>query len=341
MISDSAPTKAPLRQAERLGCYLMPGRSAQSADALSEAVTAERMGLDAVWIAEKYDVKDLPTLAGAIGALTRNVSIGAAVTHPGVRHPMVLASMGQTMQAITGGRFRIGFGRAVPQKWRDYGLAVPTVRSFADLAQLLRRLWAGETVAYDGPLGVYPNLRLETVAGVLPPPLLLAAIGPRMIELSGVSFDGVILHPFLTVDAIRRSADAARSACAASGRDPGAFTVVGVVVVAVDADDGEQERIVTARALRYLRAPGLGESLTAANAWDTAPLAAMRLRGAARNPSSVVPGEWLSASAAAGDADAVRSRLSEYFEAGLDEIIVHGSTARELDGVNLRPVARR
>jgi 5,10-methylenetetrahydromethanopterin reductase len=338
--SDFVPTSASLRLAERLGCYLMPGRSAKPTDALSEAVAAERMGLDAVWIAEKYDVKDLPSLAGAIGAMTRTVSIGAAVTHPGVRHPMVLASMGQTMQAITGGRFRIGFGRAIPQKWRDYGLAVPTMRSFADLGQILRRLWGGETVVYDGPLGVYRNLRLETVADVLPPPLLLAAIGPRMLELSGAYFDGVILHPFLTVDAIRRSADAARRACAASGRDPEAFTVVGAVVVAVDADAGEQERIVAARALRYLRAPGLGESLTAANEWDDAPLAAMRVRGTSRDPSSVVPGKWLSASAATGGADAVRDRLGEYFEAGLDEIIMHGTTARELDGVDLRPVAR-
>jgi probable F420-dependent oxidoreductase len=244
------------------------------------------------------------------------------------------------MQAITGGRFRIGFGRAIPQKWHDYGLAVPTIRSFADLGQILRRLWAGETVVYDGPLGSYRNLRLETVAEAAPPPLLLAAVGPRMLELAGASFDGVILHPFLTADAIRRSADAARRACAASGRDPEAFTVVGAVVVAVDADAGEQERIVAARALRYLRAPGLGESLTAANKWDDAPLAAMRVRGTSRDPSSVVPGEWLSASAATGDADAVRGRLSEYFEAGLDEIILHGTTARELDGVDLRPVVR-
>jgi 5,10-methylenetetrahydromethanopterin reductase len=318
----------------------MPGRSAKPADALGEAVLAEQMGLDAVWIAEKYDVKDLPSLAGAIGALTQYVTIGAAVTHPGVRHPMVMASMGQTLQAITGGRFRIGFGRATPQKWSDYGIAIPQRRTFSDLAQILRRLWAGETVAYDGPLGTYPNLRLETAADVLPPPQLLAAVGPRMLELSGTYFDGVILHPFLTVDAIRRSADAARRACEASGRDPEAFTVVGAVVVAVDAPDEEQERIVVARALRYLRAPGLGESLTAANAWDDAPLAAMRVRGASRNPSSVVPREWLAASAATGDADAVRSRLSECFEAGLDEIIMHGSTARELDGVELRPMAR-
>jgi hypothetical protein len=111
--------------------------------------------------------------------------------------------------------------------------------------------------------------------------------------------------------------------------------------VAVDADAREQERIIAARALRYLRTPGLGESLTAANAWEDAPLAGMRVRGASRNLSSVVPAHWLSAAAAAGDADAVRSRLGEYFEAGLDEIIMHGSTARELDGVDLRPVARR
>jgi len=317
----------------------MPGRSSVAGDAVAEAVLAEELGLSAVWIAEKYDVKDLPSLAGAIAASTTSIGIGTAVTHPAVRHPMVLASMGQTLQSLSGGRFRIGFGRATPQKWRDYGIAVPTMRTFSDLATLLRQLWAGETVSYEGPLGSFPRLRLETHLEAAPPRQLLAAVGPRMLALSGAHFDGVILHPFLTPEAVRASAAAARRSREEAGRDPDDFLVVAAVVVAVDADEQEHARIVSGRALRYLRSPGLGESISAVNSWDPAPLAAMRERGASRDPAAVVPRAWMDSSAAAGSLAVVRDRLETYLDAGVDEIILHGSTARELERAEFRTVA--
>jgi 5,10-methylenetetrahydromethanopterin reductase len=334
----SPPTSTARRRG--LGCYVSPGRVSDPRVALAEAVLADRNGLDAIWIAEKYDFKDLPALAGAIGARTTSVRIGAAVTHPGVRHPMVVASMGQTLQALTGERFRIGFGGAIPQKWQDYGVAVPTRAMFGDLAQLLRQLWAGEAVSYDGPLGRYPNLRLETLADLSPPPLLLAAVGPKMLDLAGSHFDGVILHPFLTVDAVARSAGAVRRAAEAAGRDPATITVVSAVVVAVDAAPAAEEAIVAARALRYLRTPGLGEAIVTANGWDAAGLEPMRVKGARPAPSTVVPRTWLESSAGIGTANNVRGRLGAYFDAGIDEIILHGSTAHQLDGVDLRPAVR-
>jgi 5,10-methylenetetrahydromethanopterin reductase len=317
-------------QPRRLGCYLMPGKSSDSRLALEEAQVAEQLGLDAVWIAEKYDVKDLPSLAGAIGALTDSVRIGAAVTHLGMRHPIALASMGQTLQAITGGRFRIGFGRSMPAKWDNYGVVPPKLRSFADTATVLRQLWAGETVSYDGPIGRFPKLRLEAIADVPPTPLLLAGVGPRMLELAGSDFDGVILHPFLTCDAVARSGAAARRAHEVAGHDPVAFRVVAAIVVAINCDPDEEQQIVGGRATRYFRTPGLGESLADVNGWDRAPLAALRMRSTDRSIRPSLPRAWLESSAALGDAAAAKARLDEYFEAGVDEIILHGSTAPQL-----------
>ena len=73
---------------------------------------------------------------------------------------MVLASMGQTLQALTGERFALGLGRSALWRWQAYGVPAPTLESLGDTADILRRLWAGETVAYDGPLGTFPALRL-------------------------------------------------------------------------------------------------------------------------------------------------------------------------------------
>ena len=127
--------------------------------------TPGSIGLGAVWIGERYDTKDLPSLASAIGQVTRRVGIGAAVTSPGLRHPMVLASMGQTLQALTGERFLLGLGRSAEWRWRSYGVASPTLASLADTAGILRDLWAGRTVHYDGPAGHFPEIRLAQLSG--------------------------------------------------------------------------------------------------------------------------------------------------------------------------------
>jgi alkanesulfonate monooxygenase SsuD/methylene tetrahydromethanopterin reductase-like flavin-dependent oxidoreductase (luciferase family) len=54
--------------------------------------------------------------------------------------------------------------------------------------------------------------------GLPVPPLLLAAIGPRGLELAGRHFEGVILHPFLTADAVAASARRVRAEAEAAGR---------------------------------------------------------------------------------------------------------------------------
>ena len=197
--------------ADVLGTYVLPGGVADPRPVVEQARRAEAVGLGTAWIGERYDTKDLPSLAGALTQTTDRIRIGAAVTHTGLRHPMVLASMGQTLQALSGGRFLLGVGRSASWRWRNYGVPAPTLQSLGDTAAILRRLWAGETVAYDGPAGRFPRLRLAQRPEVSPPPLLLAAVGPRTLALAGRSFDGVILHPFLTPEAVGRSVGIVRA----------------------------------------------------------------------------------------------------------------------------------
>src|SRR5690606_15454878 len=94
VINSSSPTTPPPPASRtgtlgRLGCYVLPGAAHNPREGLDEARAAEALGLGGVWIGERYDSKDLPTLASAIGQVTRRVRIGAAVTHPILRHPMV------------------------------------------------------------------------------------------------------------------------------------------------------------------------------------------------------------------------------------------------------------
>src|SRR3984957_20280078 len=95
----------------RLGAYVLPGAARDPASGIGQARATERMGLGTTWIGERYDTKDLGALAGALSQVPSRGQIAAGITHPYLRHPMVLASMGQTLQALTGGRVLLGFGR--------------------------------------------------------------------------------------------------------------------------------------------------------------------------------------------------------------------------------------
>ena len=334
----------------RLGSYVLPGGVGDPRPIVQQAQVAEASGLGTVWIGERYDTKDLPSLAGALTQTTSSIRIGAAVTHTQLRHPMVLASMGQTLQALSAGRFLLGFGRSAPWRWRDYGEPMPTLTSLGDVAQILRRLWAGETVDYDGPAGRFPRLRLSQRPEIDPPPILLAAVGPKTLSLAGQAFDGVILHPFLTPDAVARSVRSVRAAASTAGRNAARIRCYATVVVAPDQNIPDSESAVNARGAGYFHVSGLGDALVAANGWDAAELARYRnhptftalgdrqadkalSRAELIEISRTLPEHWLASSSATGTAAKCAARLTEYLDAGADEIILHGTTPDNLESL--------
>lgn len=215
-------------------------------------------------------------ITGAISQVTSKVRIASGVTHLQSRHPAVLASLAMTAQALSDGRFILGVGRSVEAMWKAVGLPPSTSASIVDHADIFRRLCRGDRVRYDGPAGTYPSLRLNDLPDQPVPPLVFAAIGPKGLELAGRHFDGVLLHPFLTPAAVRRSVDLVRGAERASGRPAGSVRVYATVVVACDLPPDEEVAVVAARAVAYYQIPGFGERLAAANGWDTEPLTRLR-----------------------------------------------------------------
>src|SRR5205085_7806537 len=130
------------------------------------------------WLSERFGTKDMGTVGGALAQATERVTIGAAVTHFQTRHPLALASLGITMQALSQERFVLGAGRSIPILWKAWGLPQVNNQVLIDGVDMLRRLCTGERVKYDGPLGSYPSLQLVDLPDVAPPPVLLAALRP-------------------------------------------------------------------------------------------------------------------------------------------------------------------
>jgi alkanesulfonate monooxygenase SsuD/methylene tetrahydromethanopterin reductase-like flavin-dependent oxidoreductase (luciferase family) len=170
------------------------------------------------------------------------------------------------------------------------------------------------------------------------------------VDVAGRAFDGVILHPFLTVDGVRDSVRRVREAAQRVGRDPSAVRCVATIVVAPDASAQDEALAVRARAAGYFSVSGLGDALVRANGWDEADLA--RYRGqrplveldglpADKHLSRQqlidlcdgMPATWIPSSSVTGDARTCAHRLREYLAAGADEIILHGMVGDQVTGL--------
>ncbi|WP_409330839.1 TIGR03857 family LLM class F420-dependent oxidoreductase [Trujillonella humicola] len=344
--TQASPGEARPAEGARLGAYILPGRVPDPRPAVPQARDAEEAGLGSVWLSERWGTKDLGVIAGAVGATTERIRIAAGITQFLVRNPAILASLAMTAQGLTDGRFVLGFGRSVPALYRALGLPAVTNQIMIDYADMMRRLFRGEKVSYEGPAGRFPALRLADVPDAPPPPMILAAIGPKTLALAGAHFDGVLLHPFLTPEAVGRAAAQVREGAEQAGRDPSSVTVWATVVTASGLPPEEEAAVVGARAVTYYQIPGFGEQLAEANGWDTAPLATLRahpqlagIKGAADSvrtrselteAATALPGHWVSAASAVGSPDECAERLAAYRAAGADELLLHGSTPRQL-----------
>lgn len=328
--------------ADRIFSYILPGKAADTRVGLDQAREAERLGLGGIFLSERWESKELGSVMGALSQATSRIRLVAGLTHFGTRHPLVQAGMGQTLQMLSGGRFVLGFGRAVPSQFRKLGIPVLNNQAMADHVAILRKLWAGETVRYAGPAGDYPEMQLARGCES-PPPLILGAIGPKTLALGGAHFDGVVLHPFLTVDGVARSIATVRDAARDAGRDPKAVTIYATVVTAPDTLSEEQRAdVLEARAVSYFMHREVGRPLVAANGWSEVPLARLAETGLAQlaygsadiaqtrrlmaEAVSLLPPEWLVEGAAFGSVTRCIERFDQYLDAGADQILIHGTT---------------
>ena len=155
-------------------------------------VKAEREGFSTIWIGQVFQ-HDVLTLYALAGARTSRIELGTSVVPLPPRHPTVLAQQALTTQLATGNRLclGVGCGHAIILD-RKLGLEsdLPLSRT-REALEVLRPLLRGEYVKYEGR---HQRMRVGTpVAGAEAPPLILAALGPRMTELAGELCDGVTL----------------------------------------------------------------------------------------------------------------------------------------------------
>jgi alkanesulfonate monooxygenase SsuD/methylene tetrahydromethanopterin reductase-like flavin-dependent oxidoreductase (luciferase family) len=142
---------------------------------LEQAVLAERLGYDGIWLAEQNLVSFLAApdplqLAAMIAQRTERIRIGVAVHVLPFHHPLRLAGAIAQIDQLSGGRFDVAAGRgASPYQMRQFQAELPEEDSralFAEHLGIMVDHWsAGEGLTHEGRFFAYPN------AAVLPPPV--------------------------------------------------------------------------------------------------------------------------------------------------------------------------
>jgi F420-dependent oxidoreductase-like protein len=215
----------------------MPGDPVGSAGLVDRAAAAEAAGFASVWLPQVGTVDALMTLALA-GRDTSTIELGTAVVPTYPRHPTVMAQQALTVQDATGSRLALGVGlshRFVIENslGLDYSRPIPHTR---DYLTILNGLLAGEAVRYEG--GEYRVKAQVSVADVQKPPVLVAALGPAMLRLSGRLADGTITWmggvEYLREVAIPTMSGAAEKA----GRPAPRFVAMVPVLLSDDKDTG-------------------------------------------------------------------------------------------------------
>lgn len=323
------------------------------AQGIDDGAEAEKLGFANVYLSERWNLKEAGVVLGAVGARTTRIGLGTGLVSPARRHVLHMAAFGATMHAAFGPRFLLGLGRGDHAYLRHEGLRTAGFAGVVDYVKILRRLWDGEVVSYDGPAGTYHDIKLgDTYAGPAPTVLYGTFGMAKAAAAVAQAFDGVILPPMMSPEATARSVERLRQACQAIGRDPHSVRIVQCVVTAPDLSADEARALAHARAVTYLQAPEYGAALAKVNGWDSAPIERIRSeiermqngggdeladtafhRIQLMDVAELVPDDWMTASCAFGTAAQCADKLREFKHAGADEITTYGSTPGQNAGL--------
>ncbi len=117
---------------------------------------AENMGYHSIWVGDhvyyRVDVVDPLVLLTWAAAQTSRVRLGTAVMLTAYRNPVILAKTASSIDYLSGGRLTLGISiGGTEAEYRSLGVAMDKrVGHLRENVAIMRALWAGEDVSYDG-----------------------------------------------------------------------------------------------------------------------------------------------------------------------------------------------
>jgi alkanesulfonate monooxygenase SsuD/methylene tetrahydromethanopterin reductase-like flavin-dependent oxidoreductase (luciferase family) len=270
------------------------------------ARTAEQTGYDALLLPEIAGRDAFAALAG-LAAVTSTLRLGTGVVPITARSAATTTMAAATVHELSGGRMILGLGTGPA----GAGALERLRRAVVEVKAAL----AGEPIEEPGG----GRFRLSLDPGAVPPPVWIAALGPKAMRLAGEIADGVLLN-WCPPERVAFARERVRDGAEAAGRDPASVTVAVYVRACVGQEPEHALPALRAAAGRYASFPayrrqfeqvGLGEEAEAA----AAALRAGHLEG--------VPEALVRRVCVMGEAAEAVQRLDAYRDAGADLPIVY------------------
>lgn len=291
---------------------------------LEYAVRAEEVGLDSVMISDhflpwRHEGGHAPfslSWMAAVGERTKRVLLGTSVLTPTFRYnPAVVAQAFATMGLLYPGRVMLGVGTGEAlneiavsgMKWPDFKERLARLR---EAVTLIRKLWACESVSFDGEFYHTVEAKIYDRPEVAVP-IYVAAGGPVAARYAGRTADGLICTSGKGMDLYTDSLlPAMHDGAQQAGREESAIDRMLEVKLSYDRDP--------ARALENTRfwAP---LSLTAEQKHTVSTAVEME-RLCDELPIEQVARRWIVASEPGEAVEQIRP----YVDAGFGHLVIHG-----------------
>ena len=264
-----------------IGVWSWALQQLSGADAGAATRAFEALGYPITWIPETLGNKEIFSHAAILLAATSRMVVASGIANIHAHDPMAMANGARTLGEAYPGRFVLGIGvshaPSVARRGGTYGQPIETMRAYLD---------AMVAAPYGAPEPEPPV------------PIVLAALGPRMLELAAERADGA--HPYFVP--VEHSSFAREHL----GAEP--FLVVEQTAVLTN-DRVEGRRIGRAFAKNYLVLPNYANNLRRLG-WGDEDLAA---GGSDRLIDAVIA--W-------GDVDAIVARVRAHLDAGADQVCI-------------------
>jgi alkanesulfonate monooxygenase SsuD/methylene tetrahydromethanopterin reductase-like flavin-dependent oxidoreductase (luciferase family) len=200
-------------------------------ETLREAMLADELGVDVVWLAEHHFdgisvYADPMVLAGALAASLRQAGLGFAVIQTALHHPIRLAEQMALLDHLLKGRLIVGLGRGSSFNIYDYqGFGIDHHEAQARLEEaeaIMRKAWSGAAFAHDGKFWQLKVPQLRPLPYTRPHPVVIrgSSTDHSLVELArqGQSF----MMNVQSLETTRRRVELYRQTMREAGHDEAA-----------------------------------------------------------------------------------------------------------------------
>lgn len=218
------------------------------------AALAESLGYESVWLGELWGQNSFTELAAA-AERTEEMLLGTGIINVYSRSPAVLAMGANSLDRLSGGRFRLGLGVSTPKAVEDlHGIPYERpIRRSHEAVELIDAFTGGEgRVDYDGEVfqvADFPALSADV-------PVYNAALGPANRRVTGRVCDGWLPNN-VPASNLADAFEVVAEAAVERGRAPDDIDVRPWVHTAA-ADDPEVARDAVRGAIAYYVGNGEG-----------------------------------------------------------------------------------